>query len=118
MCCIFKVPRAIWLRIWTSHHDFKPKYYGPVGDSTKDDFKYIIGDHVVRFYGVMMARIWLNNTSIDNMWLVREILDSVPSVKELMPQDAYKDLYCYMHFVDDWEADSDSKQNLLLIPLS
>ena len=95
------------------HHDFKPKYYDPVGDSTKDNCKYITGDH---FYGVTMARILSNNTSIDNMWLVRKILDSVPSMKESMPQDAYKELYYCMHFVDDWEADSDSEQKLLLIP--
>ena len=66
-------------------------------------------DHVARFYGVMMARIWSNNFSIDNMWSVREILDAVPCVKEWLPQDAYKGLYRCMHFVDDWEADSDSE---------
>ena len=44
------------------------------------------------------------------MWSVREIFDAVPSVKESMPQDAYKDLYRCMHFVDDWEADTDSEQ--------
>ena len=49
------------------HHNFKPKYYDPVGDSTKDNFKYFIGDHVARFYGVMMTRIFSNKTSIDNM---------------------------------------------------
>ena len=43
------------------------------------------------------------------MWSVREILDAVPLVKEFMPQDAYKDLYRCMHFVDDWKADSDSE---------
>ena len=43
------------------------------------------------------------------MWSVRKILGSVPSMKESMPQDAYKDLYCCMHFVDDWGADLDSK---------
>ena len=57
----------------------------------------------------MMARIWSNNTSIDNMGSVREILNDVPSVKKSIPQDAYKDLYCCMYFVDNWEADSDSK---------
>ena len=57
----------------------------------------------------MMVRIWLNNTSINNMWSVHKIMDSIPSAKELMPQDAYKDLYFFMHFIDDWEADSDNE---------
>ena len=91
------------------HHDYKPKYYDPMGDKPKNICKYITANHVARFYGVMMARIWSNNSSIDNMWSVREILDAVPSVKEAMPQDAYKDLYRCMHFVDDWEADTHSE---------
>ena len=82
------------------YHTFKLKYYNPVG-AKKDDFKYIQTNHVTRFYGVMMARIWSNNTSVANMWSVREILDDVPSMKESMPQDAYKDLYGCTHFVDD-----------------
>ena len=91
------------------YHGFKPKYYDPMGDGKKEEFKYITADHVARFYGVMMARIWSNNSSIETMWSVREILDAVPSVKEAMPQDAYKDLYRCMHFVDDWEGDADTE---------
>ena len=45
------------------HHDFKPKYYDSMGDKKKNECKYIIVDHVARFYGVMMARIRSNNTS-------------------------------------------------------
>ena len=56
-----------------------------------------------------MASILSNNTSINNMWSVREILDAVPSVKESMPQDAYKDSYYCMHFDGDREVDSNSK---------
>ena len=91
------------------HHCFKPKYYDPMGDGKKEELKCSTSDHVAKFYGVMMTRIWLNNTSIDNMWLVHEILDAVPSVKESIPQDAYKDLYRSMNFVDDWEVNSDSE---------
>ena len=58
-----------------------------------------------------MAKIWSNSTSIDNMWSVCKILDSVPSVTESMPQNASKDLYCYMYFVDDWGVNSDSECN-------
>lgn len=54
------------------HHDFKSKYYNLVGDGKKDAFKYITGAYVAWFYGVMMTRIWSNNTSITNMWLVCE----------------------------------------------
>ena len=91
------------------HHSYKPKYYDLMGDGKTEEFKYITADHIARFYGVMMARIWSNNSSIDNMWSIRKILDTVPFVKESMPQDAYKDLYRCMHFVDDWEADSGSE---------
>ena len=80
-----------------------------MGDDNKEEFRYITADHVARFYGVTMTQIWSNNTSINNMWSDCEILDAVPSVKELMPQNSYKDLYHCMHFVDDWEADSDSE---------
>ena len=91
------------------YHGFKPKYYDPMGDGKKEEFKYITADHVARFYGVMMARIWSNNSSIETMWSVREILDAVPCVKESMPQDAYKDLYRCMHYVYDWEGDAESE---------
>ena len=98
-----------YMAYFVMHHDFKPKYYDPMGDKKKNECKYITADHVARFYRVMMARIWSNNTSIDNMWSVCKILDAVPSVKELMPQDVYTDLYRCMHFVDNWEADLDSE---------
>ena len=91
------------------HHGFKPEYYDLMGDGKKKEYKYITGDHVARFYGVTMARIWSKYTSINNMWSVRKILDTVPSVKELMPQDTYKDFHCCIHFIDNWEADSDSE---------
>ena len=52
------------------YHGFKPKYYDPMGDGKKEEFKYITADHVARFYGVMMARIWSNNSSIETMWSV------------------------------------------------
>ena len=49
------------------HHGYKPKYYDPMGDKPKNICTYITADHVARFYGVMMARIWPNNASINNM---------------------------------------------------
>ena len=91
-------------------YGFKHKYYDPVGDK-KDDFEVIQTNHVVRFYRVMMARMWSKNTSVNIIWSICEVLDAVPSVKESIPKDAYKDLYCCMHIGDDWEADLDSKQD-------
>ena len=57
----------------------------------------------------MMAQIFSSNSSIDNMFSVCECLDSVPCVKEAIAQDTYKDLYQYMHSVDDWEANLDEE---------
>lgn len=82
------------------HHDLKPKYNGLMRIK-KDNVKYIQADYVAQFYGVVMVRIWSNNTQIKNMWSVRELLNAVPSVKESMPKDSYKDLYWCMYFVDD-----------------
>ena len=58
-----------------------------------------------------MAQIFSSNSSIDNTFSVCECLDSVPCVKEAITQDAYKDLYRCMHFVNDWEADLDEEWN-------
>ena len=92
------------------HHSFKPKYYDLVGDKNTK-LKVIQANHVAcfYFYGVIMVRIWSNNNSINNMWSVCEVLDVVPSVKQYMPQDAYKDFYCCIHCVDDLEVDMDKK---------
>ena len=43
------------------------------------------------------------------MLSVYECLDAVSAAKEAIPQDASKDLYWWMHFVDDWEADLDEE---------
>lgn len=75
------------------HHCFKPKYYDLMGIK-KHVIKFIRANHIACFYGVIMARIWSNKTSINNMWSVHEILDAFPSVKECMPQDVCKNLYC------------------------
>ena len=57
----------------------------------------------------MMAQTFSSNTLIDTMFSVRERLDTFPCVKEAITQDAYKDLYWCIHFVDDWKADSDEE---------
>ena len=43
------------------------------------------------------------------MFSVPKCLDLVPCIKEAITQDTYKDLYLCIHFVDNWEADSDTK---------
>ena len=40
----------------------------------------------------------------------REPLRAVGSVKEIMPKDAYQDMYWCMHFSDDWEEDRDVEE--------
>ena len=59
--------------------------------------------------GTMMAQMFSSNTPINNVFSVREYLDSVLCVKVAITQDTYKDLYCCMHYVDDCEADSDEE---------
>ena len=60
-------------------------------------------------YCFMMARIFSSNTLINTMFSVRKCSDSVPCVKEAITQDAYKDSYCWIHFVNDQEVDSDKE---------
>ena len=91
------------------HCGYKPKYYDLCGEKKDNICTEVQAHHIAWFYGVMMARIFSSNTSIDTMFSVCECLDSVPCVKEAITQDAYKDLYCCMHFVDDWEADSNEE---------
>ena len=88
------------------YYDYKPKYYDPYADK-KDEVKEIQAHHIACFYGVTMAQIFSCRTLIDTMFSVCECLDSVPCVKEAITQDAYKDLYWCMHFVDNLEADSE-----------
>ena len=74
-----------YMNYLTVHHSFKPKYYNPMGDK-KDEFnKFIQANHVAQIYGVMMARIWFNNNSVNAKWSVCEILDVVFCVKESIP---------------------------------
>ena len=87
-------------------YNYRPKYYDPFAD--RGDFtKEIEGDHVCRLYGVMMARMLSGNISIDKMYSIRKLFDAIGPVKECLPQDAFKDLHQCMHFVDNWEQDTD-----------
>ena len=72
--------------------------------------KVIQAEHVAQFYGLMMARVF-SDSSIENMFAVCEWLDAVSCVKEAITQYALKYIYWCMHFVDDWEADTDDEQD-------
>ena len=65
---------------------------------------------LLNFTKVMMARIFSDNASTNNTLSIRECLDAVGYVKEASTQDAFKDLYQYMQFMDDWVANTDDKQ--------
>ena len=91
------------------HHGYKPKYYDLCGEKKGNICTEVQAHHIACFYGIMMAIIFSSNTSIDNMFSVCKNLDSILCVNETITKDAYKDLYCCMHFVDDWEEDSDEE---------
>ena len=74
------------------HHGYKPKYYDPYV-CKKDQVKEIHAHHIARFYGVMMARVFSSNTSIDTIFSVCKCFELVSCVKEAITQDTYKDLY-------------------------
>jgi len=38
---------------------------------------------------------------------MRSFIRSIAAIKEIMPQDAFKDLCRSMHFADDWEVDDE-----------
>ena len=82
---------------------FTPKYFDPA------DEKYIQVDHVANFFGCQLAQSLWGNPSIDQCWLTRELLDTIGMCVESMPRNAFKDIYCYMHFVDDdWDVEEGS----------
>ena len=90
-----------YMRFLIEHKEYTPKHFKP-------EKGYVItGDHVCRFYGVVLARALTGNRSVEDIWSTRESLSAVPSIKESMTQDAFKDLCRCMHFADDWEEDDE-----------
>ena len=85
---------------------YKPKYYNPTPVEECNKVT-IDADHVARFFGCQMARMLRGFPSIEETWSTRESLDAVGSVKDCMPQDAFKDIHRCMHFSDDWELEED-----------
>ena len=110
--------QAVRIRNYTKylviHHGYKLKYYDPCEEKKGNIYMHrgsspscclILMSNDGKFYGVMMARIFSSNLSIDNMLFVLECFVSISWAKEAITQYAYKDLYQCMHLVNDWEVD-------------
>ena len=78
---------------------YKPVYYKP------SDGVIITGDHICRFYVIMLGRSLCGGKSIEDIWSTRSTFKAEGSIKESMPQDAFKDLCRCLHFADDWEEE-------------
>ena len=78
---------------------FLPRYYDPVNG------KLITGDHVARFYGVMLGKMFSGGKSVDQMYDTREWFNAVAPVQASMPVSALKDMMRCLHYVDDWDDD-------------
>jgi hypothetical protein len=72
-----------------------PKYY--VGDWV------ITTDHVTRFYGACLAKMFMGNRSINQIFCTGEIFNAVPSIQAAMTKNAMEDLTGCLHYSDDWD---------------
>jgi hypothetical protein len=81
--------------------NWKPRYYKP------DEGLIILTDHIARFYGCQLARSNDGfSASNDNSLSTRDPLEAIGPLKECMPRDAFRDMYCCMHFNDDFDEES------------
>ena len=78
---------------------FIPKYYH--GD------RVITTDHVTRFYGACLAKMFMGNRSIKQIFCTREIFNAVPSIQASMTKNAMEDLTSCLHYSDDWIPEDD-----------
>jgi hypothetical protein len=67
----------------------------------------ITGDHVTRFYGACLAKIFMGNRSINQIFCTSEIFNAVPSIQAAMTKNAMEDLTSCLHYSDDWELMGD-----------
>jgi hypothetical protein len=74
---------------------WRPKYY--IGD------RVITTDHVTRFYGACLAKMFMGNRSINQIFCTREIFNAVPSIQASMTKNAMEDLTGCLHYSDDWD---------------
>jgi hypothetical protein len=73
-----------------------PKYY------TWD--KVITADHVARFYGSCLAKMFMGNQSINQIFCTREMFNAVPLIQASMTKNALEDLTGCLHYSDDWDV--------------
>jgi hypothetical protein len=78
---------------------WNPRYY------IRD--RVITADHVTRFYSACLAKMFMGNQSINQIFWTREILNAVPSIQASMTKNAMKDLTSCLHYSDDWELMGD-----------
>jgi hypothetical protein len=64
----------------------------------------ITADDVARFYGACIAKMFMGNRSMDQIFCSREFFDAVPPIQEAMPNNALEDLTVCLHYSDDWEC--------------
>jgi hypothetical protein len=88
-----------YMRKRTVEDGWTPKYY--TGD------RVITTDHVTRFYGACLAKMFMGNRSINQMFCTREIFNAVPSIQASMTKNAVEDLTGCLHYSDDWELMGD-----------
>ncbi len=80
--------------------NWKPQYYKP------DKGTIILTDHIARFYGCQLVQSNNGFPSIDDSWSTQDPLEAIGPLKESMPCDAFRDMYCCMHFTDNFDKES------------
>jgi hypothetical protein len=76
-----------------------PKYY--TGN------RVITADRVTRFYAAYLAKIFMGNRSINQIFCTREIFNAVPSIQASTTKNTMEDLTSCLYYSDDWELMGD-----------
>ena len=63
----------------------------------------IQSDHVARFYGTCLAKMLMENQSINQMFCSREYFNAVPPIQASMPKNALEDWTSCLHYSDGWD---------------
>ena len=88
----------------------KPRHCRPING------KAITGDHVARFCGVLLGRMFDGNPSMNQMFSTRDMFDACEPVKQSVTLDCFKDLIRCLHFSDDWDDDDEQWDTLYTDP--
>ena len=76
---------------------WKPKYYHPANS------RVIVTGDFTCFFGCQLVRSLRRNPLIDNTWLTHRSLNAIDTCMECMPKNAFKDIYTYLHFDNNWD---------------